>query len=57
MKNAGPIQLLLPSLEPSRRYALVQDFEQLWIKNNRAAESEGHTIIDTEYLQTIATRR
>jgi hypothetical protein len=57
MKNSGQFQLLLPSLEPSRRDALVQDVEQLWIRNNRAAENEGHTIIDNECLQTIATRR
>ena len=57
MKNSGPFQLLLPSLQPSRRDALVQDFEQFWIRNNRAEESEGHTLIDNEYLQTIATRR
>ena len=57
MKNSGPFRLLLPSLEPSRREALVQDFEQFWIKSNRASESEGRTIIDNEYLQTIATRR
>jgi hypothetical protein len=57
MKNSGHVQLLLSSLEPSRRDALVQDFDQFWIRNIRAAENEGHTIIDNEYLQTIATRR
>ena len=57
MKNAGHFQLVLPSLEPSRRDALVQDFEQFWMRNNRAAENERHTIFDNEYLQTIATRR
>jgi 2-polyprenyl-3-methyl-5-hydroxy-6-metoxy-1,4-benzoquinol methylase len=56
-KNAGPIQLMLDRLDASKRTALLQDLEQLWIDNNLATDGKSHTLISNEYLQALARRR
>ncbi|MGY8662818.1 class I SAM-dependent methyltransferase [Bradyrhizobium sp. UFLA05-109] len=55
--NSGRIQLALGRLDAPKQAALLQDFEQLWIDNNLAADGQNHTQIRNAYLEALAIRR
>ena len=50
----GPTQKAFGALDESKQAALRKDLEQLWETHNRA--TDGSTVVDSEYLEVIATR-
>jgi SAM-dependent methyltransferase len=56
-QNAGGIQLALGRLDAPKQAALLRDLERLWIDNNLATDRESHTLINNEYLETLAVKR
>ena len=56
-QNAGGIQLALGRLDAPKQAALLRDLERLWIDNNLATDRESHTLINNEYLETLAEKR
>lgn len=50
----GPTQRAFESLPPDRQSVLRRDLENHWEKHNRA--TDGTTLVETEYLEVVATR-
>ncbi|HET9712313.1 MAG TPA: class I SAM-dependent methyltransferase [Pyrinomonadaceae bacterium] len=50
----GPTQKAFGALDESKQAALRKDLEELWKKHNRG--NDGSTVVDSEYLEVIATR-
>jgi ubiquinone/menaquinone biosynthesis C-methylase UbiE len=50
----GPVQVAFSRLDPPRQQAYAAALENLWAQQNQA--QDGHTKIENEYLQVIATR-
>jgi len=56
VQNSGAVQLALSRLSAPQRDSLLLDFTQLWVDNNSAADGMERTIIENEYLETLAVR-
>ena len=50
----GPTQKAFAALDENGQAALRSDLEQLWSQHNQA--NDGHTLVEGEYLEVIATR-
>jgi 2-polyprenyl-3-methyl-5-hydroxy-6-metoxy-1,4-benzoquinol methylase len=50
----GPANRAFEALDAAGQYALRQDLEQLWVRNNRA--SDGSTLVESEFLEVVAIR-
>jgi len=51
----GPTNKAFAALDVGKQVAFRQEFEQLWIDNNKA--TDGTTHIEAEYLEVVAIRR
>jgi SAM-dependent methyltransferase len=56
-KYFGPMQIAFDSLDEIGQSALAADLESLWSNANVAPDPSNHTLVHSEYLQAIATRR
>jgi hypothetical protein len=50
----GPTNKASAALDENGQAALRKDLEQLWSEHNKA--TDGTTVVDSEYLEVIATR-
>ena len=50
----GPTNKAFGTLDESGQAALRKDLEQLWSRGNKA--TDGSTVVESEYLEVIATR-
>ena len=51
----GPTVMALKAMPPESREPFLQDMEAMWTENNIG--DEGKTLVKSEYLEVIATRK